>query len=48
VLGAIAGALDPAIPMFRGSRPDEPRDEAVRQQLAVARWILDTADADPV
>jgi len=44
VLGTIRTWLDPGAPAVRGSRPDEPRAEALRHLVAVARYILDLAD----
>jgi hypothetical protein len=40
VIGAIGTALDPTITGIRGSRPDEPREDALHHLLAVARHIL--------
>ncbi len=45
VLGAIGSCLDPCSWGMRGSRRDEPRDEALRHLIGVARHILDAGEA---
>ncbi|MDQ3870943.1 MAG: aminoglycoside phosphotransferase family protein [Chloroflexota bacterium] len=41
VLGTIRSSIDANYPSFRGSRRDEPREEALRHLLALSRYILD-------
>jgi hypothetical protein len=46
VLGAIGSWLDPTSWGMRGSRRDEPRDEALRHLIVLTRHILDLGLAD--
>jgi hypothetical protein len=47
VLGALGSWLDPRSWGMRGSRREEPRPEALRHLIALTRYILDTAEAEP-
>jgi hypothetical protein len=48
VLGALNAWLDPTSWGMRGSRRDEPRAESLRHLVGLARYILDTAEAEPL
>ena len=48
VLGAVRVSLDPDATRIRGSRPLEARADGLRHLIAVARYILDAADLEPV
>ena len=48
VLGALEAWLDPTSWGMRGSRRDEPRAEALRHLVELTRYILRTADAEPL
>ena len=45
VLGTVRAALDPSMWGMRGSRRDEPREEALRHLFALSRHILAAGDA---